>query len=83
MIAATGRLQSAPVTTPDPQSDAAGDTGEEQAEGPLRCDFCQRETPTVRRIALDGEYERLRTRHQVRYACPECSASKESGRAGA
>jgi hypothetical protein len=34
----------------------------------------------VRRIALDGEYERLRTPHNVQYACESCSARKEAER---
>ena len=48
----------------------------------LRCDFCGQETTTVRRIALDRGYERLRTPHVERYACPECSAKKERERRG-
>ena len=71
------------MTGTDPQSQAAGaEDAPEESEAPLRCDFCGRATATVRRIALDGEYERLRTRHRVQYACPECSESKERGRAG-
>ena len=57
----------------------------EQAPPPrlgLRCDFCGRETMTVRRIALDRGYDRLRTPHVERYACPECSAKKERERRG-
>ena len=38
--------------------------------------------PAVRRIALDGDYERLQTRHRVRYACPRCSEKKERDRSG-
>jgi len=48
----------------------------------LRCDFCGQETTTVRRVALDRDYERLRTPHLERYACPECSAKKERERRG-
>jgi len=48
----------------------------------LRCDFCGEEVPRVRRIALDGEYERLQTKHQVQYACPRCSEDKERRRLG-
>jgi len=29
-----------------------------------------------------GDYERLRTRHHVRYACADCSADKERARSG-
>ena len=49
---------------------------------PLRCDFCGDEVPSVRRIALDAEYERLRTPHWERYACSACSERKERVRLG-
>jgi DNA-directed RNA polymerase subunit RPC12/RpoP len=48
----------------------------------LRCDFCGATVPRVRRIALDGDYERLRTPHRALYACAECSERKESARRG-
>lgn len=48
----------------------------------LRCDFCGQETPSVRRIALDRSYERLRTPHRERYACRACSEKKERTRLG-
>jgi hypothetical protein len=48
----------------------------------LRCDFCGQETTRVRRIALDRGYDRLRTPHVERYACPDCSAKKERERRG-
>lgn len=58
-----------------------GAPGEAPAEGAgLRCDFCGRVVPRVRRIALDRDYERLQTPHRVRYACPECSDRKERSR---
>ena len=47
-----------------------------------RCDFCNEVVPCVRRIALDGDYERLRTPHEERYACPSCSERKEKERLG-
>ena len=47
-----------------------------------RCDFCGDVVPSVRRIALDHEYERLRTPHKELYACPECSDRKERERRG-
>ncbi len=50
--------------------------------GKLMCDFCGREVPQVRRIALDRGYDRLGQRHAVRYACPECSECKERERRG-
>jgi len=51
----------------DPQPDAKG----------VACDFCGEVVPSVRRVALDGEYERLRTRHQVQYSCAPCFEKKE------
>ena len=52
------------------------------APGPegLRCDFCHAVVPSVRRIALDQGYERLRTAHRERFACPACSDRKERER---
>jgi len=49
---------------------------------PPRCDFCGEPSDSVRRVALDGEYERLRTRHKPQYACPSCSERKEQERLG-
>jgi hypothetical protein len=54
-----------------------------EPESGRRCDFCGKQVPRVLRVALDGEYERLQTRHQVRYACPDCSEAKERRRRGA
>ncbi len=48
----------------------------------MRCDFCGEEARSVRRIALDGEYDRLRKPHEVRYACSDCSERKERQRLG-
>jgi DNA-directed RNA polymerase subunit RPC12/RpoP len=48
----------------------------------LRCDFCGEQAPRVRRIALDRNYERLQTKHQVQYACAPCSEDKERQRLG-
>jgi hypothetical protein len=47
---------------------------------PLQCDFCGATSTHLRRIALDEGYERLRTPHRERYACPECSERKERER---
>lgn len=49
---------------------------------PLRCDFCGSETESVRRVALDGEYDRLRLPHRELYACHDCSERKERRRLG-
>lgn len=48
-----------------------------------RCDFCGARVPAVRRVALDEGYERLRTPHRERYACPACSEKKERERLAA
>lgn len=55
---------------------------EHSKEAGVRCDFCNAVVPSVRRVALDGEYERLRTRHNEQYACPACSEKKEQERLG-
>lgn len=56
--------------------------GAEPATAIVTCDFCHQPVPSVRRVALDGEYERLRTPHQVMYACPTCFERKERRRMG-
>ncbi len=48
----------------------------------LVCDFCGLEVPRVRRVALDADYDRLRTPHHVQYACDLCSRKKEEQRLG-
>ena len=48
----------------------------------LVCDFCGQPAPSVRRVALDSGYERLRTPHRERYACGPCSEAKEKARKG-
>ena len=63
----------------DPE-DPAADSDAEDAQ--WRCDFCGEPSESVRRIALDGDYERLRTRHKPQYACPRCSEHKERERLG-
>ena len=54
----------------------------EQEGAPLRCDFCGKPAQSVRRVALDRDYERLGTRHKPQYACPTCSERKEQERLG-
>lgn len=48
----------------------------------VRCDFCGQTVASVRRVALDRDYERLRTPHRELFACPECSEKKERERLG-
>ena len=57
---------------------------EPTAAGPagIRCDFCGELAPSVRRVALDRDYERLLTPHKERYACAKCSAAKDAERRG-
>ena len=62
--------------------DAMDGESEKTAPEGVRCDFCGKRVERVRRVALDVDYERLQTPHQVQYACPDCSAAKERERAG-
>jgi hypothetical protein len=48
---------------------------------PLRCDFCGAEVASVRRIALDAGYDRLKP-HREQYACEPCSERKDRERRG-
>ena len=48
----------------------------------LACDFCGAEVPAVRRVALDADYERLRTPHRELYSCEACFVAKERRRLG-
>lgn len=47
-----------------------------------RCDFCGAEATTVRRVALDRDYDRLQSPHRELYACGPCSDRKEDRRLG-
>lgn len=51
-------------------------------EAGLECDFCQLRVPSVRRVALDADYERLVTPHAVQYACLDCFERKDRVRLG-
>jgi hypothetical protein len=66
------------MTSRDPSTANDGGT----IPGGLRCDFCGQETTSVRRVAIDRSYERLRTPHREQYACPACSERKERVRLG-
>jgi DNA-directed RNA polymerase subunit RPC12/RpoP len=57
-------------------------TENDAAERVIRCDFCGEEALSVRRVALDGDYDRLQKAHQVQYACSTCSEKKEQQRLG-
>jgi ribosomal protein S14 len=58
------------------------ETEEQREDGAIRCDICGAESSSVRRVALDRQYDRLRKPHQVLYACPPCSEKKERQRLG-
>lgn len=47
-----------------------------------RCDFCGDVVPSVRRVALDQEYDRLQKAHREQYSCSECFERKERQRLG-
>jgi hypothetical protein len=69
---------------PDPSTCESSPTDPQPDErpAPIRCDFCSEEAISVRRVALDGDYDRLASRHQALYACPDCSERKERQRIG-
>ena len=46
----------------------------------IKCDFCGVESEAVRRVAVAADYDRLSVKHDTQYACPECSAKKDSER---
>ena len=56
--------------------------GQASSGAGLRCDFCGERVPSVRRVALDQDYDRLQTPHRELYACPACSERKEKLRRG-
>lgn len=61
----------------------AGPAGREPGAGAgRRCDLCGKEVPSVRRVALDREYDRLQLAHKELYACEPCFESKEQKRLG-
>jgi hypothetical protein len=55
---------------------------ETQAELGKLCDFCGDRVSTVRRVALDQEYDRLQKVHQEQYSCSTCFEAKEQRRLG-
>jgi hypothetical protein len=54
----------------------------ESGQQGLRCDFCGEVAVSVRRVAIDSDYERLQTPHKELYACERCSVKKERVRLG-
>lgn len=47
-----------------------------------RCDFCGDRVSSVRRVALDHEYDRLQKAHNEQYSCADCFEKKEQERMG-
>ena len=48
--------------------------------GKLTCDFCGKMSHTLRRVAIDKDYDRLTVKHEIKYACSSCSEKKEQER---
>lgn len=57
-------------------------TGREGSASGRRCDLCGKEVVSVRRVALDREYDRLQVAHKELYACDPCFEAKEQKRLG-
>lgn len=66
------------MTESTPQSD----DGQAEVEASRTCDFCGDTALSVRRVALHGDYERLRTPHAVQYSCDSCFEKKDRQRLG-
>jgi len=47
-----------------------------------RCDFCGDVVASVRRVALDLDYDRLQKAHSEKYSCADCFEEKERQRLG-
>lgn len=60
----------------------AAEASQPEASQSVKCDFCGDLVASVRRVALDGSYDRLQKAHHVQYACPVCSERKERQRLG-
>ena len=58
---------------------AAADSREASGQ---RCDFCGDIVASVRRVALDQDYDRLQKAHREKYSCADCFEAKESQRLG-
>lgn len=78
-----GRGKRAAAKSEERDVDRLEGTGDPNLGDPgLECDFCQTRVTSVRRVALDGDYERLTTPHSVQYACAECFERKDRARLG-
>ncbi len=70
-------IQTSMATSPSSDSDRAP-----LEEAGRRCDFCGDVVTSVRRVALDQEYDRLQKAHQEQYSCAACFEKKEQERLG-
>jgi hypothetical protein len=53
-----------------------------EAPSGQKCDFCGDRVGSVRRVALDQEYDRLQKAHKELYSCAVCFEDKERQRLG-
>lgn len=68
--------QTMPTThAQDPSETEAGLRGQ-------LCDFCGDTVSSVRRVALDQDYDRLLKTHRERFSCADCFEKKEQERLG-
>ena len=65
------------------QEDYATQVARDDLGDPGRlCDFCGDRVGTVRRVALDWQYDRLQKVHHEQYSCSSCFELKENRRLG-
>jgi len=65
------------------QEDYATQVARDDLGDPGRlCDFCGDRVGTVRRVALDWQYDRLQKVHHEQYSCSSCFELKEERRLG-
>ncbi len=70
------------MTNQESQNSTSDHGRQDESEHGVRCDFCGEVVSSVRRVALDNDYDRLRKPHKVLFACPPCSERKENERLG-
>jgi hypothetical protein len=67
---------------PHPSTSSPTSATLESTKPGRRCDFCGDLVNSVRRVALDREYDRLQKAHQEQYSCSDCFEAKEQRRLG-
>lgn len=70
------------ATPPSTSPDSATRVRSEAEQLGRRCDFCGDLVASVRRVALDQEYDRLQKAHRELYSCSPCFDKKERDRLG-